>query len=104
MVEAGPPETLLVGNSLELKGITCEAYSSTKEAVLKVTKTLNVNVRPEDVEISHRIQRKRSETIIVKFDSHKKTLFQNSFHFTILLFAFKLILLASFQVKYSFDF
>ena len=32
------------------------------------------------------------------------TLFQNGYHFNILLFAFKLALLASFKVKYSFDF
>ena len=33
-----------------------------------------------------------------------KTLFQNGFHFNILLFAFKLALLASFKVKHSFEF
>ena len=32
-----------------------------------------------------------------------KTLFQNGFYFNILLFAFKLALLASFEIKYSFD-
>ena len=32
------------------------------------------------------------------------TLFQNDNHFNILLFTFKLALLASFKIKYSFDF
>ena len=58
-------------NSLELHGIPRGAYSSTEEAVLKVTNALNVNVRPEDIEISHHIRLKHSEAIIVKFVSHK---------------------------------
>ena len=58
-------------NSLELHGIPRGAYSSTEEAVLKVTTALNVNVRPEDIEISHHIRLKHSEAIIVKFVSHK---------------------------------
>ena len=47
------------------------AYGLTEEAVMKVTNALNVNVRSEDIEISHRIKRKHSEAIIVKFVSHK---------------------------------
>ena len=58
-------------NSLELHGIPRVAYGSTEEAVMKVTNALNVNVRSEDIEISHRIQRKHSEAIIVKFASHQ---------------------------------
>ena len=58
-------------NSLELHGIPRVAYSSTEEAVLKVTNALNVIVRPEDFEISHHIRLKHSEAIIVKFVSHK---------------------------------
>ena len=58
-------------NTLELHGIPRSAYSSTEEAVLKVTTALNVNVRPEDIEISHHIRLKHSEAIIVKFVSHK---------------------------------
>ena len=54
-------------NSLELHGIPPGA----EEAVLKVTTALNVNVRPEDIEISHHIWLKHSEAIIVKFVSHK---------------------------------
>ena len=56
---------------MELHGISRGAYSSTEEAVLKVTNALNVNVRPEDIEISHHIRLKRNEAIIVKFVSHK---------------------------------
>ena len=58
-------------NSLELHGIPRGAYSSTEEAVLKVTNALNVIVRLEDIEISHHIRLKHSEAIIVKFVSHK---------------------------------
>jgi len=58
-------------NSLELHGIPRGAYSSTEEVVLKVTNTLNANVRPEDIEISHHIRLKHSEAIIIKFVSHK---------------------------------
>ena len=58
-------------NSLELHGIPRGAYSSTEEAVLEVTNVLNVNVRPEDIEICHHIRLKHSEAIIVKFVSHK---------------------------------
>ena len=58
-------------NSLELHGIPRGAYSSTEEAVLKMTNALNVIVRPEDIEISHHIRLKHSEAIIVKFVSHK---------------------------------
>jgi len=58
-------------NSLELHGIPRNVYSSTEEAVLKVTNALNVIVRPEDIEISHHIRLKHSEAIIVKFVSHK---------------------------------
>ena len=58
-------------NSLELHGISRGTYSFTEEAVLKVTNALNVNVHPEDIEISHHIRLKRNEAIIVKFVSHK---------------------------------
>ena len=47
------------------------AYGSAEEAVMKVTNALNVNLCSEDIEISHCIQRKHREVIIVKFTSHK---------------------------------
>ena len=47
------------------------AYGSAEEAVIKVTNALNVNLCSEDIEISHCIQRKHREVIIVKFTSHK---------------------------------
>jgi len=50
-------------NSLELHEIPRSAYSSTEEAVLKVTNALNVIVRPEDIEISHHIRLKRSHKV-----------------------------------------
>ena len=58
-------------NSQELHGIPYVAYGLTEEAVIKVTNALNLNVRSEDINISHRIQRKHSDTIIVKFASPK---------------------------------
>ena len=69
-------------NSTEICGIPESAYS-TEEAALKLSETLEVSMRPEDIEISHHLNRKGSEKgirpIIVKFVSHKvKTQFYKS--------------------------
>lgn len=58
-------------NSLEIDGIPEECYTSTEEVVLKVGNALNVDISPQDIEISHRINRRGSNSIIVKFISHK---------------------------------
>ena len=58
-------------NSLEIHGIPENAYSTTEEAVLKVAESLDVAVRPEDIEISHKLNRDGVKPIIVKFVSHK---------------------------------
>lgn len=58
-------------NSLEIHGIPESAYSSTEEAVLKLDESLDVLVRPEDIEISHKLKSEGTRAIIVKFVSHK---------------------------------
>ena len=58
-------------NSLEIHGIPESAYSSTEEAVLKLAESLDVLVRPEDIEISHKLKSEGARAIIVKFVSHK---------------------------------
>ncbi|XP_078368812.1 uncharacterized protein LOC144652611 [Oculina patagonica] len=58
-------------NSLEIDGVPEECYTSTEEVVLKVGNALNVEISPQDIEISHRINRRGSKPILVKFISHK---------------------------------
>ena len=56
-------------NSIEIKGIPEDAYSSTEDVVIKVAEALNITVEPEDIEICHKL--KRGKRIIAKFVSHK---------------------------------
>ena len=59
-------------NSLEIHGVPKEAYSSTEEAVLAIANALDVDISSNDIEISHHLKRKNSNTaIIVKFANHK---------------------------------
>lgn len=58
-------------NSLEIHGVPESAYTSTEEVVLKLAEALNVDINPDDVEISHKLHRKGIKPIIVKFQSHK---------------------------------
>ena len=62
-------------NSVEICGIPESAYKSTEKAVLKISETLNVATSPEDIEITHHLNRKGVEKgirpIIVKFISRK---------------------------------
>ena len=62
-------------NSVEICGIPESAYESTEKAVLKIYEALNVAISPEDIEITHHLNRKgvekRIRPIIVKFISHK---------------------------------
>ena len=59
-------------NSLEILGIPENAYTSTEEAVIRLGEALNVHhINSEDIEISHKLKRKNSRPIIVKFLSHK---------------------------------
>ncbi|KAL9966454.1 hypothetical protein ACROYT_G024533 [Oculina patagonica] len=57
-------------NSLEIEGIP-ENICDDEEAVLKLAQVLNVNMRREIIDICHRIKRKKSNPIIVRFISHK---------------------------------
>ena len=62
-------------NSLEIHGIPETVYSSTEEAVLEVAKALDVEVRPDDIEISYHLKGEAgAKPIIVKFVSHKRKL------------------------------
>ena len=56
-------------NSLEIEGIP-ENVCSDENAVLKVAEVLNVKVKRDDVDICHRIQRRKS-SVIIRFGSHK---------------------------------
>ena len=62
-------------NSVEICGIPEGAYKSTEKAVLKISEALNVAISPEDIAITHHLNRKGVEKgirpIIVKFVSHK---------------------------------
>ena len=56
-------------NSLEIYGVPQDAYTSTESVVIKVAEALYVTVEPEEIEISHKINRGKS--ILEKFCSHK---------------------------------
>ena len=53
-------------NSLEIHGVPESAYTSTEEVVLKLARAINVDVSPEDIEISHKLNRKGVKPIILK--------------------------------------
>ena len=57
--------------SLEIVGVPEGCYTSTEEVVLKIANALNVNISPNDIEISHKLKRKGANIIIAKFVSHK---------------------------------
>ena len=58
-------------NSLEIHGVPEPAYTSTEEVVLKLAGAINVDINPEDIEISLKLNRKGVKPIIVKFQNHK---------------------------------
>ena len=58
-------------NSLEIHGVPESAYSTTEEVVLKLAEALEVPITPQDVEISHKLERKGNKPIIVKFANLK---------------------------------
>jgi len=57
-------------NSLEIVGIP-ESIRENEGAVLKIANALDVQVKPDDIGICHRVKRKKSSPIIVRFVSHK---------------------------------
>ena len=59
-------------NSLEIEGIpeglhVCE---SDEAVVLKLADALEVEIKPEDIDICHRIKRKNSKPIVARFATH----------------------------------
>ena len=60
-------------NSLEIHGIPENLYTDTESVVIKIASAIDVDIKPEDIEISHKLHRatKGSRPIIVKFCSHK---------------------------------
>ena len=58
-------------NSLEILGVPEGTYTSTDEVVIHIGEAINVNIKLEDIEISHKLKRKTTKPIVVKFMSHK---------------------------------
>ena len=56
-------------NSVEIHGIPQDAYTNTEQVVIKLAEALNITVEPEDIEISHKIN--KGKAIIAKFVNHK---------------------------------
>ena len=44
-------------NSVEIHGILQDAYTNTEQVVIKLAEALNITVQPEDIEISHKINK-----------------------------------------------
>ena len=60
------------GNSLEFHGIPDDVGITTDEVVCKVAEAVGVEMEPEKIEISHRLNRKKGiKPIIAKFANHK---------------------------------
>ena len=58
-------------NALEIVGVPESAYESTEEVAIRLGEAVNITIKPEDIEISHKLRRKNSKSVIVKFLSHK---------------------------------
>ena len=46
-------------NSLEILGVPEGAYTSTDAVVTRIGAAINVDIKPEDIEISHKLKRKK---------------------------------------------
>ena len=57
-------------NSLEIVGVP-DSIRDNEGAVMKIAEALNVQVKAEDIDICHRVKRKKSNNMIVRFVSHK---------------------------------
>lgn len=64
-------------NSLEIHGVPESAYSTTEEIVLRLEEALEVSITPQDVEISHKLKRKRNKSVIVKFATKSRATLTN---------------------------
>ena len=61
-------------NFLEIEGISenvCNDRDAKVAEIAEITEILNVNVKGEDIDICHRIKRKKTRPIIARFVSHK---------------------------------
>jgi len=59
-------------NSLEFHGIPDEVNIPTDQVVCKIAQAIGVEIQEDDIEISHRIGRKRGDKpVLAKFVSHK---------------------------------
>ena len=58
-------------NSLEIHGIPESAYDWMEDVVMKVAEALDVEIKPEDIGISHKLFSEGEKSVIVKFISHK---------------------------------
>ena len=56
---------------MEILGVPEGAYISTEEVIIHIGRAINVDIKPEDIEISHTLKRKTSKLVIVKFVSQK---------------------------------
>ena len=54
--------------SLEIIGVPEKAYESTEKLVIRVGEA---EIKPDDIEISHKLKSKNTKAVIVKFLSHK---------------------------------
>ena len=59
-------------NSLEFHGIPDEVNTPTDQVLCKIAQAIGVEIQEDDIEISHRIGRKRGyKPVLVKFVTHK---------------------------------
>ena len=57
---------------MNISGVPESCYTSTVEVVLNVARALNVDITPNDIEITHKLKRRgATDTIIAKFVSQK---------------------------------
>jgi len=52
-------------------GVPEGAYTSTDKVVIGIGEAINVDIKPEEIEISHKLKRKTTKPVIVKFVNHK---------------------------------
>ena len=55
---------------MEIHGIPQDAYTNTEQVVIKLAEALNIKVEPEDIEISHNINKGKT---IIKFNQIRKS-------------------------------
>ena len=59
-------------SSLECHGIPECLYANAEDVVISVARKINIDITPEDIEIAHKLQRKKgNKPIIAKFSGHK---------------------------------